>query len=46
MVEKLLILGLGPSMAAVWNGSLVNKEAGWKPGNFAILAKLLKLNRN
>jgi glucosamine--fructose-6-phosphate aminotransferase (isomerizing) len=26
-VEDLVILGRGPSMAAVWNGSLVNKEA-------------------
>jgi glucosamine--fructose-6-phosphate aminotransferase (isomerizing) len=26
-VDQLLILGRGPSMAAVWNGSLINKEA-------------------
>ncbi len=26
-VKKLVILGRGPSMGAVWNGSLVNKEA-------------------
>jgi len=26
-VKKLVILGRGPSMGAVWNGSLINKEA-------------------